>query len=471
MVKAATVFLRDHSVELSKEEQSWCIELIRRAVCTNANSEIFAAITDNMVWNGATASASVLPLILDFASEEKDTFYIKKIIATALTHANMNVCRVAANAVREYLWQKDPDFAQKCIIGTIEYARLIPNMHTPVDSFQCNNSITCEPNEWLEDFRERLAYGNVTTDTGQITFHSHSPKHLLVSYLMIPNGSAEPLYISLFSQMLAMFIEVENAQNLNEAKKKNETRNHYEAQEVQEHFERRFAEYLFSLLDPNVQQIFLEKLRVECNTAPSFTRGVLFYIQVSAKQARRIDRYWWFWDQLSEHVQQIAILATKSKSRYHYDHNKRSLIRGMLYADLPRERVRCDREEIVLGKKSISKFVINAGANPDVFEAMTSLMFHFPEDFFELGLTVLAEHLKKNVWAKLVSSNAAFYLERGINNLLLSNNMATMSRTQYMSCQILLDAIVETGSSSAYYLREQLIRYRKIEDQTAKSAK
>jgi len=464
LVKAAAVFLRDHSTELSEEDQSWCIKLVLLTVCTNADSKTPAAIFDKVDCDGAAASASILPLLLDFAPDNGDKLFVKRVIGLALTHVNVNVQMTAANAIREYLWQRDPDFAQKCFLGAVEYARLISSLRAPYGGFRHNGFAQNESNEHLDKFRERLTCGDVAADIDQITFHSHDPQQLLIPCLMVPNNSTEPMHTSLLSRILTMLTEAERIKNLSRYEKEDEIEIHYE---VQAHFERRFAEYLFGILDTSVQQTFLEQLRKGCDTAPSFTNGVLLYIQVSAEQAGRIDRYWWFWDQLSERVQQIAIETAKSKSQNSGNRDKRKLIRYMLYADMPWKRVGCGCENIALGKEPISKFVVNAGINPDVFEAMASLMFHCPTIFFESGLTILSEHQKRIGGTDLLSPNASYYLERSISRFLLSNNTKTLSRAQYMSCQILLDAIVETGSSGAYYLREHLIRSRRIDNGVA----
>ncbi len=39
---------------------------------------------------------------------------------------------------------------------------------------------------------------------------------------------------------------------------------------------------------------------------------------------------------------------------------------------------------MIIGKKSIEEFVINAGMNPDVFEAMTRLMFYYSDFYLEM---------------------------------------------------------------------------------------
>lgn len=201
LVKAAAVLLRDHYQEINCDEFSFGFDLITQAVISNADSGDLATIADKNDLNGAAASASVLPICLDFASNNEEKLAIKVFIAIALTHVNENVRIEAANGIRNYLWQRDPDFAQKCITGTVEYARLIA---TEQKSFKKKEN----SNAWLDDFREQLTRGEVTSETEILTFNSHCPEHLLIPCLMIPSESIEPNHISFLSKMITLFTSV-----------------------------------------------------------------------------------------------------------------------------------------------------------------------------------------------------------------------------------------------------------------------
>ena len=60
--------------------------------------------------------------MLDITANDNERLKLKRIIVIALTHANENVRRQAANGIREHLWQRDQEFAEKCIAGAIKYA-------------------------------------------------------------------------------------------------------------------------------------------------------------------------------------------------------------------------------------------------------------------------------------------------------------------------------------------------------------
>ena len=61
-----------------------------------------------------------------------------------------------------------------------------------------------------------------------------------------------------------------------------------------------------------------------------------------------------------------------------------------------------------------------------------------------------------------VRKNTPFYLEKALQRFLLMNDGGTLSNDVHQNCCILLDAIIETASSGAYYLREHLIRSKRI---------
>ena len=135
----------------------------------------------------------------------------------------------------------------------------------------------------------------------------------------------------------------------------------------------------------------------------------------------------------------------------------------MLYVDTPWQKIDYERKEIAFGKELILDFAKKAGNNPDVFESIAALMYHFPEIFFEEGLKITAKYLQRIDQKQLfVKKNAPFYLEKALQNFLLMNYGGTLSNDAHQNCYVLLDAIIETASSGAYYLREHLIKSKRI---------
>jgi len=175
------------------------------------------------------------------------------------------------------------------------------------------------------------------------------------------------------------------------------------------------------------------------------------------------ERYWVFWEKLSEKVQSIAIETSAHDYQARRRDDRRKLIRGMLGLDITWQKVDYENQYIALGKDLILKFVTNAGKNPDVFEAMASLMYHFPSVFFEPGVYILSKHQPETGGTSLFEGvNTRYHLDQSIQRFLRIDSTGPLSQKMHQSCLVLLDAIVESGSSRAYYLREHLIRSRRI---------
>jgi hypothetical protein len=124
IVNAAAVFIRDYTHELKEEDVAWCIKTVIGGVMLNADTCDGMAMRDKIGYDGSLAAAQILPIIFSLIDDEQDIYVLKEIMAAAITHANITTCKAAADGIRDYLWQRNPEFAQNCLNGAIEYSRL-----------------------------------------------------------------------------------------------------------------------------------------------------------------------------------------------------------------------------------------------------------------------------------------------------------------------------------------------------------
>jgi hypothetical protein len=466
VVTAAAIFIRDSSSELNEEDVLWCVELIIQAVTVNADSDNPTARADATDHDGASAAASILPILLDFFSEEQEKFLVKRLIAIALTHVSENVRHKAAEGIRNHLWQRDTELAQKFVIGALEYAHfeheqynqlLKRRIHSLEDDAREVEFIKLQARK--NEFRDRFARDEISSEIEQITLQTHSHWYILSSCLMIPDGSREPSHIKFLSNMLSIFFEDEQRENTKYSEEDDETKIDHE---MLLKFTERFAKYLLHLHDSNFED-YIEQLRIGCEIAPNFVGYLVVCVAVESEEQDKKEVYWQLWRKLSQKIQKIAIEIIGNSSNRRWQDNKRKLIRGMLKVDLDWQKIDYETQDIALGKDLLLEFATNAGKNPDVFEALASLMYHFRSIFFQPGIHILSRHQREQGGTRLFSGrNTAFYLERAIQYFLQVDQVGPLSRNLHESCLVLLNAIVETASSRAYYLREQLIRSRKI---------
>lgn len=463
IVKAAAIILRDHKAELNEEDVEWCAPLVIDAVLANANTEDMIAVSDKTGYDGSLAAAQALPILFDFTKNKDEKKLVKLVISTALTHANVTVCEAAARGIQKHLWQREPEFAQVCIEGALEYARLrleeIQNRRKaqrwkhPEESNE--SGVPQTPKEWLPCFRERIAAGEVTADPSRISFDSYSAWHLITPCLMIPDGSTKPEHVALLSRMLLLLQEVEESNN---RARRGENKRVEIPHEFVTGFSRRFADYLLSISETDAQR-FVDLLieRTEC--APDFLDFLMVCLLHSAEKRKEIDFYWNLWEKLNKKIVEIAINLKKKSRRDLFDDNQSKLIRRMLFADVPWQQVKPEQDILIPGLDMIFNFIERDGENPIVFEAMTRFLFYFPKLFMPKGLIILAKHQKTIRGADLFSGvNTVFYLERVLQNLLILTPVeSNESKILREVSLVLLNAMIEAGSSCAYFLRDHLL--------------
>lgn len=464
-VTAAAVFMRDHSSELTEEDILWCADLIIHTITVNADTyNNSLAVTDVTDHDGAAAAANILSILLDFSSQDDDKLKVKNLIVTGLTHENENVRNRTADGIREHLWQRDTEFAKNCVIGAIAYARFEKDnqfeerrIYSLKNNAKKDNITKFQAQK--DEFRDRFTHGQLSNDLGQITLQTHSSRHILTPCLMIPDGSTNSEHIALLSQMLALFFEVEQNKNKHYSYGNAKLEIDYR---IKLDFTERFAKYLFHLHESGFED-YIEKLRTGCETAPNFMNFLVKSVSVEAEKKGQDVVYWQLWKKLSQTVQKIAIEIAQHNSDDRHRDDRSKLIRCMLQAEVDWQKTELENQYIEHGKDLILEFVTNTGKNPDVFESLAKLMYYFPSIFFESGIHILSKHQREEGGIRLLSEvNTVFYLERSIQRFLQIDQTGPLQKNMHDSCFILIDAIVETASSQAYYLREHLIRSRRI---------
>jgi hypothetical protein len=258
--------------------------------------------------------------------------------------------------------------------------------------------------------------------------------------------------------MLNLFIEAENSNNKNHHSKDERNEVDYK---IVNHFTKWFTLYLLSICDLGIEN-YIEKMKQGCESAPNFMNYLILSIEVETEKTD-LKIYWRFWEKLAPIIEEMANEIGDHSNDQRRNDDKRKLIRNFLHTDIDWQKIDFERQDIALGKRGILSFCNEAGKNPDVFEALTSLVYYFPTIFFYEGIKILSRLQKEESGKHLLSGiNTSFYLERSIHRFLQSSQSGTLARDMFESCFLLLNSIVETGSSRAYYLREHLIRSHKI---------
>ncbi|MEY0996840.1 hypothetical protein AB7263_01320 [Providencia rettgeri] len=451
----AAVCIRDDLENLSDENIEWCLNIILDAVFMHADLVDGSSIYDKTDHYGSGACAFVLSKLFALDLRSEQIVRLKSALATALTHVNVSVCASAAKGVRDFLWLIDSELASNCLSGVVEYAKFRNKENRRFYHLQGEELKVAHKN-WenkLITFRSQMINGDFKFTVDDITLESHSSWLIHLPMLMIPIGPTEPQQINLVKKIVNFIFDSEYKKYSSDDEK---NINH----DIKKYIQDTFVEQITYFKNYNFIP-FKELIVSGCSRAPSFIYSVKLSFDVAAEKENDFDAIWSLWQVLEPELHKIA--RNDINERYQgiqSDLNK--LLRGELYADTPWQGHESDRKCMERGAEHLLAFAKQSANNSHVFMALSSLIYNFYDLFFDKGIQILADKFINNPELIAKQRNTTFYLEMAIGRYLQVENRGTLSRKMYQICLVLLTGIVETGSARAYYLREHLVRSRKI---------
>lgn len=453
----AAVCVRDVLLNLSYENREWCLGVILESIFMHADNMNGTTAHDKTDYYGSGACAFVLPKLFDLELDSKQEEHLKFALATALTHENLNVSAYAAKGVREFLWSRDAEFASRCIGGILEYARF-RREDSVVRRFyhlQCDE-LQAALEKWnvlITTFRNELVDGKFKLSVNDISLESHCSWFLHLPMLMVPYCTTDEAQIQMVNKLVNFVFDAEYQ---NHSSSGDERINHDIKKQIQDCL----SEHVVSSRNNNFMP-FRELLVLGCSKAPSFIYSLTLSYHFAVEKEDDHDAIWALWSLLVPEAHKIAL--NDVNDRYiGLQNDLNQLLRGMMYADCPWQGHENEENDIKRGAHHLLGFANESANNSHVFEALASLMYQFHEVFFDKGIHLLALKFTSNSELIAKQINTAYYLEMTIGRYLQIENRGALNRRMYNSCLELLNGIVETGSARAYYLREHMIRSRKI---------
>lgn len=453
----ASVCVRDVLDRLEESERQWCFKIVLDSIFMHADITDGSALYDKTDHYGSGACAFVLPKLFEIELDDEAKNTLKLAIATALTHVNSHVGVFAAKGVRKYLWERDFELASHFLNGAIEYAKL---QKENIESRRFNylqGKTRDEANEkWsrlVSKFRNDVIVGKLNPSIENISLKTHSSWFVHLPLIMIPIGSNDARQFELFHKIIHFAFDSEYEDYRRE-----------DDQKIQHDIIREIKDCLIEhvVFSRNYNFEPVKSLLVEgCSKVPGFIYSVKLSFDVAMEKIEDFDSVWSLWEILAVEAKKIALNYINDEYTGRKDDLNR-LLRGLLYVDCPWQGHPSEEKVIEKGAGHLLSFFQTSANNSHVFEALASLIYYFHNVFFEKGIRILAENYRKIPKIISLQLNTTYYLEMSIGRYLQIENRGTLTRDMHNVCLDLLTGIVETGSARAYYLREGLVRSRRI---------
>jgi len=450
IIKAAAILIRDHADGLDKSDLSFCIGMVMTTIADSMNSDNQVLVSTFA--KASTAVTQVLPIILDYV-KKKEKSHVRELIVNALTHKNGDFRKNVAVGIQKHLWQREPDFAQRCFDGSFEFACLRKtqwDQRSPIVDEDSSSKL----NRPLIKLRKQIIKDIATVNSDDISFDSHMNSDLLIPFLMIPDKFTNQQHTALFMRMIAL---------IQDARLYDQKNNRYRGRNLDytEKFE--FAKCLTRhlwTLPANKRDKVIQAIANRIVDDLDLADYLLLFSLGESERTKSLNVFWNIWEQIAIAVQEnIEVIF----SNRHSNRESEQIINKLLFVDFPLQNSEHKeelREILTHGQNQVLTFAKNTCANIVVCEDFAKLVLYFPGLLFFDGLFILSSHVENDANV-LDGTNTIYYLEHLLRRILISNQSLSKIKSHfYDACLVLLNAMVEKGSTIAFFLREHLLTVR-----------
>ncbi len=124
----AAVCVRDHAIELSPEEFGWCVNTICAAIEKTANKWGPLAATERHAFEGDIPAANAVAKLVGYALSNDFQTRVMTCFASAVTHPDQRVVESCAIGVGEHLFSKDRALAER-FVHAVNYKQKLIVQH------------------------------------------------------------------------------------------------------------------------------------------------------------------------------------------------------------------------------------------------------------------------------------------------------------------------------------------------------
>lgn len=453
IIQSVCVLYRDFQEDLSEENFMWCRDFIIQKFKEYDESLEYITGNGRIDNTGMWTVAEIIPLLSKYISDKQSL----ELLIMGLTSCDMDVRIHTAKGISMYLWNVDEVLADKCLVisSYFDVQDLKKREEYSKIYHQKQKNTREKYKKWLLKIRRKL---NTTRNLSKLEVVEDEISLFGVTMRMLmlcaQYNERHNIYVS---ETISRMAIAEKQSNDHSIKENRRIERYYESLE---HNTYKLAEYLYGI---NIEDLnyFKSVLEQACQDAPRFMRGVLVYYDYLCEQLGDKSKYWELWGIISSTMEDIAKKLCKGQN-YKYD-EKREILNKFIYLNTPWQEVDYKSQPIKEGVDLICEFVRKTAENPIVFEGIVSLMYHFPELILEKGILALDELNEASVLKCLEESdNSIFYLENVMHSYVINMESKTMHVKIFNICEKLLDGLVRVASSKSYYVREYLIKSKRI---------
>jgi hypothetical protein len=449
----ASVCIRDHYDEMNEEERIWCVETVCEAIESQADNWNEMARVQRYSMGGDRPSAYVLSSLMAKSLPDELKSRVRSAFASGVLHPVDEVRQYAAAGVGWHLWSTEPATAIRCINTLATEATSIQEKRLAerdVPFFERSNRHAFEEGvatqlreNFYGDMNEN-AYSQLDIDkwegaeanTRILTILNHAPTHELA--------------IDAFKRLASTLVQWWDEDEERDRRGRDRREHSFDDQLAASTL---LYEFVLKVSQEQGQQI-LEQILNAVHRHPKNTSDILEGIVAAEDRHKRTDQFWHLWQLFAERVKSAPWLA-------HLDEEHPS--GGPMSAAIFMTQWWKDD---ILHWRSLEG---NAFRVHELFRALppsalvldkyVRFLYHIGEQSLPEAFRYIAERLQAGEPLSMLRiSNTVFMLEMLLRRYVYGRPLQLKSnRGLRESVLYLLDVLVESGSSSAYRMRDDFV--------------
>jgi hypothetical protein len=425
-IAVCTVLLRDFFPLLNAESMAFCADLILTSAIA-LNKEGYQYSYRNRI----AEITHGLALLIRHSSA--NVVQAKKLLFTMVLGDN-EVSDFARQCVCMLLWEGNAADAQSLLAG---YLRLVPGYR---DYVQKSRSMEVHYKKgWIEEYLDSQSTVVNAVMDNTIAISDQEPSSLPGEYLVT---AVEMLPVSGLSHELKSVVRhavQKVASSLDDDRDSREFR-------MIESFWGKFSYILFHLDEMEIKDLLDPFTRIR--RASQELDGLLSHIILAENELNRPDTFWLIWNEFFELITNVSTLKDRVAGK---------MICKYLVFDVFDDKVRQWHSLRLQDLSFYDKAIHKMGANPATLDSIAKVLNSIASPFWKQGIGWLAELVSQNIYQEL-PVDTIYYIEEFMYRSILRERRVIRQDKSLRECSILiLDFIINQGSSQGYLLREEIL--------------
>ena len=426
--------------QVSSEQLKWCIEMLIESVKERIRGNIHHAPYSSMYLKLAIET---IPETLSLDIDDELKLAVKQVIFIALLYLVTNESEYPFEAFRSTVWKIDSVYADACVAGMIQYAR----MYKQRKWFTSDSAKAEEERktflEKVQVLAEQVSANEILIDLENLSFDTCASFFLSFAIEIVPFNSNNAKYNNLLLQLFHLHIAWNNIS-------RRERHREDISYEAQLQLQRYIAKFLL-LQDRHIgKTFFADVLDSIFSDGENVSYESIKYVaeilewMIVEQDSLQSESFWDVWEILEDRI--------RTSDRKHYVSH--------LFLSHQYWNSKSDSWRPLQNKSLVMRRLVTEFGQYDLKAVLKLLSGIGTKELMPSGLNWLQSVLANVEDAKqeLVDSNVFFYAEKLIQRTYYRYLREIKREHQLQqSFLVFLDLMVDSGSSLAFIVRERLI--------------